>query len=305
MIRTAAKAVVRSSLVSKLSGQLVNPSLRTLCFHTVDDPRAFDRQMAWLARHFNPVTPVQIVRSLTEQTPLPSQAVWVTFDDGSPTVVDAGLPILRRYDIPTTMFVCPGLIESGVSFWWDIALAASSQQLAAAAGFEIGDGQRAVEQLKRLPDDERRRIVTELPDPAPDTRRQLSVQDIHRWLEAGHSVGNHTWDHPCLDTASEEEQLRQVESAHRWLVDNVSPGTAMFAYPNGNWSPVIEPRLRELDYQLAVLHDHRLSSRDDPALRVSRLHTDANDDLARFRSVASGTQPTLRSVASRMRLTNV
>ncbi|MFT7601689.1 MAG: peptidoglycan/xylan/chitin deacetylase (PgdA/CDA1 family) [Acidimicrobiales bacterium] len=304
MIRKVATTALRSSVVSKLSGQLVNPSLRTLCFHTVDDQRAFDRQMAWLARNFNPVTPGQIVKSLNEDIPLPNQAVWVTFDDGSPTVVDRGLPILGRYDIPATMFICPGLIESGASFWWDIALAASGSQLLQAAGCDIGDGQAAVQKLKQMSDGERRRILAQLPDPGANTRRQLSVQDIHRWAEAGHTLGNHTWDHPCLDTASEQEQLFQVESAHAWLVHNVEPWTAVFAYPNGNWSQVIEPKLTELDYQLAVLHDHRMT-RDDPALRMSRLHTDANDDLARFRSVVSGTQPTLRSLASRLRTINV
>ncbi len=304
MIGKVAAATFRSSVVSELGGRLVNPSLRTLSFHTVDNPRAFDRQMAWLAQNFTPVNSEAVARSMKERSPLPARAVWVTFDDGSPTVVDHGLSILRRYEIPATMFVCPGLIESGESFWWDIALAATRTQLAEAGDRDLGQGQPAVDMLKRMPDDERRHILAQLPDPAPETRRQLELDDVQRWIDAGHTVGNHSWDHPCLDMASEEEQLRQFESAHVWLVNHVEQWCPIFAYPNGNWSPVIEPRLMDLGYQLAVLHDHRMSSLANGPLRVSRLHTESEDDLSRFRSVVAGTQPTLQSLTTRLRSIN-
>ena len=133
-----------------------------------------------------------------------------------------------------------------------------------------------------------------------DVHHQLSSDELDRWLESGYDLGNHSWDHPCLDRCDEAEQRRQLASADEWLTARVPGWVRTFAYPNGNWSPIIEDELVRRCYQIAVLHDHRMAPSLDQRHRVSRLHVESHDELPRFRSIVTGVQPAARHSSDRV-----
>lgn len=68
-------------------------------------PAAFDRQMALLARHWQPVPLATLAGWLERQGGLPPRAVAVTFDDGTEDTATQALPILARYGVPATVFM--------------------------------------------------------------------------------------------------------------------------------------------------------------------------------------------------------
>jgi peptidoglycan/xylan/chitin deacetylase (PgdA/CDA1 family) len=133
---------------------------------------------------------------------------------------------------------------------------------------------------------------------SPFTTSQLSTAHLERWIRAGNSIGNHTWDHPMLDRCTPLEQHRQVALAHGWINERLAPDQLLFAYPNGNWSRDAEAVLREFGYHAATLFNHRLSDLVDP-FKLSRLRTNADGDLSRFRATVSGTHPFLSRLLRR------
>jgi peptidoglycan/xylan/chitin deacetylase (PgdA/CDA1 family) len=300
--RRLALALLRSGAVNGTTIALSRHRLRVLAYHDVPDEARFQEQLAWLVEHCTPVSLDQVVLAATEGAELPPRAVWVTFDDGDPSVVTRGLEPLRRHGVRATMFVCPGLIEADAPFWWEVVAAAPLDRLQDALGPGIVDHRSATAALKHVPDSDRRRVVADLPVLAPrhGGRHQLSDPQLDAWLADGHTLGSHTWDHPCLDHCSAEEQRQQILAADDWLRHRVEGWRPTFAYPNGNWSPIAEQALRERGYGISLLHDHRLSRIDDDPSRMSRLHTEADDPLDRFMSVVSGTQPLVRWVGRRL-----
>lgn len=164
----------------------------------------------------------------------------------------------------------------------------------------------SLDELKRLPDEERRILVAKVAEEitvrtgAKPARRQLTTQQLRRWAEAGHQVGNHTWDHPCLDRCAEPEQVRQVHTAAEWLDGELPDGNLVFAYPNGNWASAAEVELRRLGVRVGLRFDHRLTRISEPPLRWSRLRIDADAPLERFRAVLSGAHSGLFSTAQRV-----
>ncbi len=50
---------------------------------------------------------------------LPDRALVVTFDDGYADNLYHAKPLLRRFDIPATVFVVAAQLESRLEFWWD------------------------------------------------------------------------------------------------------------------------------------------------------------------------------------------
>ena len=50
---------------------------------------------------------------------VPENAVMITFDDGFRSFHDYVFPLLQEFEVPATVFVCPGLIDSGAYLWSD------------------------------------------------------------------------------------------------------------------------------------------------------------------------------------------
>ncbi len=280
--------------------------LRIVAYHDVPDPAALRLHLQHIAEHFQIVSGSQVQHASTTGARLPRRSIWVTFDDGYPAVFEHAQPLLEEHGLTATVYVCPGLVDTTQPFWWDVAREAARHGLAAEIdGAHVPPGQ--IEgALKRCADTSRRSTIAALEErleaetgPRP-SRRQASTAHLQGWLAAGHEVGNHTWDHPCLDRCSDEEQRRQIGSAHRWLDEALGTSVTTFAYPNGNWAPRAETELQELGYRTAVGFDHRLASRHNHPLRLSRLRLDTDAPPARARAVIAGTHPTLMAGRDRI-----
>lgn len=266
--------------------------LRVLAYHDVQDPGAFEIHLRHLAEHYRVVSEDDVV-ACAEGVPLPRRAVWLTFDDGGPGVVEHALPLLARYGLTATLFVCPAVVDTDVPFWWQVVEQAEAVGIRVANGsHSLGRGSVAL--LKSLDDPHRRRLLRSATEQlagrnglAP-RRRQLSSNELRQWVDSGHRVGNHTWDHPLLDTCDATEQHRQVALAHEWLSNIIPNGVRSFAYPNGNWVHGTEEVIKALGYRVAVLFDHRLSRSAQHPLRRSRVRVSSDADEPRFRALLSG-----------------
>jgi len=266
--------------------------LRVLAYHRVGDGDRFEDHVRHLVRRYRPVSAADVAGAVHGRAALPDRAVWITFDDGCVDVVRTGLDILTRRSVPATAFVCPGLIEAGAPYWWDVVVEALGPV----------DGPSAVLRLQRTPDADRRREVAVLLADRPAEAavgEQLRPDEVRRWAASGLEVGNHTWDHPALDQCDDGAVEDQIRRAHDWLADLLGTPTRWFAYPNGHAPPAARRVFRELGYELAVAYDHRLAARRPDPLSLSRLAVEGDDDPARLRSVVAGLQPTLLGAARR------
>ena len=72
-------------------------------------PREFDRQIGCLReRGYVPVSLDRIVDCLVDRSPMPPNAITVTFDDGFADTCERAIPILQAHDVPATMFAVSG-----------------------------------------------------------------------------------------------------------------------------------------------------------------------------------------------------
>src|SRR5262249_44286703 len=90
---------------------------RVLLWHSLDEsagpistsPDLFARQIEWLARKGYETWPARrYVQALIQKTPVPARGVALTVADGSPSVLEAGLPILRARGACATVFLVTG-----------------------------------------------------------------------------------------------------------------------------------------------------------------------------------------------------
>lgn len=279
-------AVLGAPVVEQVWRRALPRRLRVLAYHGVPDPAAFRRHLDHLASGYRVVSGAQVADALATGDRLPDRAVWITFDDGRPDVVEHGLPELRRRDMPATLFVCGGLIDGPSPFWW------STVEAALAAGPVEFDGRtwtdrRLVTHLKTVDDGRRRRFLADLP-PSSAVDTSVGRDHLREWLDAGLEVGNHTWDHPCLDTCEPAEQRRQILEAHTFLTDLLELPPTLFAYPNGDVTDAAKSALREAGYAVALAFDHRLADLSADRYQMSRFRIDSDAPDDRLRAILGG-----------------
>jgi peptidoglycan/xylan/chitin deacetylase (PgdA/CDA1 family) len=158
--------------------------------------------------------------------------------------------------------------------------------------------------LKKLPDRERRQATDDLRRTAsPEGKRpapQLRSNELLELEQAGIAIGNHTYDHPCLDRCTAAEVVAQVTSAHEQLESILGHHPAAFAYPNGNYDAGAAAALRNLGYDAAFLFDHQLSEVPVPdRFAISRVRVNSYTPRNRFHTILSGLHPALHRLRGR------
>ena len=125
------------------------------------DVDAFDRQMAELAHDRDVITLDDAVDRLSVGD-CDDDAVVITFDDGTPDVVENALPVLEKYELPMTLYLATSFVEEQRGFWdpADRPLSWNALREALSTGLvSIGSHTHTHALLDRLPPD---RIADEL-----------------------------------------------------------------------------------------------------------------------------------------------
>jgi peptidoglycan/xylan/chitin deacetylase (PgdA/CDA1 family) len=295
--------ILRRSPAQAWTGRAARRRLAVLAYHDVSDATTFARQMAYVRECFHPVTVDEVIASVSRGAPLPERAVLVTFDDGHRSVLEAGLPILRRLDLPAVVYVVAGLLDTDEPFWWT-EVRALVQRGGRCAGVASGTAPLdAVRALKRVPDGERRAAIEQLRasarEPAPRTP-QLRREELLVLERGGVAIGNHTLTHPCLDRCTDEQLQNELEAAQRVLAEPLGRAPRSLAYPNGDQDARVRKAAADCGFGAAFLFDHRLSE-NPPAdrLAVSRLRVNSDTSLDRFEIILSGLHPAIHHALGR------
>ena len=228
-------------------------SMPVICYHSVSagadycppsitvPPRMFNRQIAYLARHYRVIRIDQVVDCLRTGTPFPSRAAAITFDDGYRDNRSAALPILSTHGVSAMFYVTAGPVIERSRFWvgWlqravagtrvpdAIAKAAGVELTAIASGgsidrqglidtisHRINNGSRAAreELLARI--EHALQQAGESPD-AGDF--MMGVDDLEALAAAGMEIGSHTVSHTVLTGLDRSEADDELETSRAML----------------------------------------------------------------------------------------
>ena len=110
-----------------------------LCYHCVKNEansylrptkvEDFDKQMQYLSQSYSPISLETMAQHLQNGTALPAKAIAVTFDDGYQDNYENAYPILKRYNIPATIFLTTDFIGTGEIPAWDKGCYAADEAL--------------------------------------------------------------------------------------------------------------------------------------------------------------------------------
>jgi peptidoglycan/xylan/chitin deacetylase (PgdA/CDA1 family)/GT2 family glycosyltransferase len=145
-------------------------------------PRAFERQIRWLAqRGYCAIRPSDWLAWRNEGMRLPSKPILITFDDGYADSAEYAFPILKRYGFTAAIYVVTGQI--GATNAWDELQGYGTLNLMTAgeirrwadAGMEIGAHSRTHPDLTAL---SREKLEDEITGSAEDLQRIVGVRPL-------------------------------------------------------------------------------------------------------------------------------
>lgn len=270
----------------------------------------FDKQMAFVARHFNVVAGHEL-RAIVEGTAaIPPYSVVITFDDGYENNVSVALPILQRYGLTAVFFVTTNHIGSKDQFLWFVRL----DQLLSIAGPTV-----LLQRLRELdppaaavPDTAIRRYFKGLSSSRQSEllerlereigRAEASVADqvahgMMNWdqvrllVSAGMTVGSHTANHQILAAVSPAEATAELSSSRKRIEQETAQGCWCFAYPNGerrDFRPSDEVAARDAGYACAFTQVEGMISNRSPRYALPRIPIPGTGDLKLFEAYVSG-----------------
>ena len=224
---------------------------RILMYHGVapQSAQALAEQLHYLVRHFKVVSLETMLDRLSNGGFPLAHEIVLTFDDGLRNNLTVVYPILRQLQVPATMFVCPGLVDSG-AWLWNHEMRCRMQTLPAPELAELrmkllapGTSVDAiVEWMKTLRLPQRLMAETTIRQATAGfqpTDAQREAFDIMDWEDLRSldrnliTVGSHTLSHPILTTLSGEEIESEILESRTCLEQRLQRKIDFFCYPNG------------------------------------------------------------------------
>lgn len=279
------------SVISLIFKFFYKKNLRVLAYHDIKDEKLFNRQINYLTKQYNIVSLEQVRNHILHQAFLPPYSLLITFDDGDKSVLEKGLPVLKRFDIPSCLFIITDLINTETDFWFNAVR--KNEKLKGKSQQEI---ERLMKCLKDLRNSDR---IKEIKNYSFAKYKQLTSQNLND-LEANKVfIANHSHTHPMFDRCTKEE-LR--EEFKKTLIDfkefEMEEGYEYFAYPNGNWNNASEEILKEMGIKMAFLFNHKVNEKSINPYRISRIRTNSDMSIEELKVKVSGFHSFLQKLKS-------
>lgn len=287
-------------------------------------PQVFEMQIRFLKDRFKIISFADLLDGTDSASTNENEArCLITFDDGWHDNYSHAFPILRKYDIPATIFIPTSYIGTEKFFWPDrlnyliktlYSPQYSSQRLTLFDKMEIAnrlpmDAKKSrpaidavIEELKQRSEEEILELIDEsmatLNLSPPKQRAFLNWDEIEEMSQNSIAFGSHSLTHKILTTISLNEAEVEITESMRALIEKKVNLAPVFCYPNGNNNSKIRELVSKCGYKAAVTTEYGFAS-NDPETRFEMkrigIHNDITSTIPLFSFHLSGLRHALGS----------
>jgi peptidoglycan/xylan/chitin deacetylase (PgdA/CDA1 family) len=238
----------------------------------------------------------------------------LTFDDGYHDNYTHAFKLARELQIPITIFLIPGYIDSGKPFWWlegnrlaslthvekvkieeyiyQLEKSGEREKLAQAIDDHLRHAQSVAEREEFLSHLYKALIIS-IDTKVDDEARPLTWAEVYEMEQSGWvSFGAHTMHHPILTNLKDAEEVkREVGECRRVLEQHLNHSIRSFAYPIGKLEHIGEEgvqAVREAGYSWAVTTVNGVSTSQSNPYLLERLLGDVSRNWLVMAAEVSG-----------------
>lgn len=201
--------------------------------------------------------------------PWQSKFVHITFDDGFDDIYHYAFPILKKYNIPFTIYVSTDMIDHKALLWWlvleKIILSKDEIQLSDHTLYHCQSAIEKQETFTNLsqvlfsgaetPAKIFERLFSEYSSYFETGQNNILTEDqIREMIKSGLcTLGSHTVSHPILTKLSTEQWPYEIYKSKEILESRFGVPVNHFSYPYSFWNLNIEELVKQAGYRSAVL----------------------------------------------------
>ena len=244
-----------------------------LLFHDISKETA-EVAFKYLAGKYNLIHLNDFIRACENKdlSGIPKKALIITFDDGHIRNYEM-LPVIKKLNIPITIFLCASLIDTNRHFWFNFKQSSFSSL-----------------ELKHKSNRERLQALSTVgfeQDKEFDTRQAMTKEQINEMKDLV-DMQAHTLFHPCLPRCSEAEAREEIFKSKEKLENEYELNINTIAYPNGDYSDRDIMISKEAGYTCGVTVDAGFNTIDTDLFRLKRLSMSDSFTLDELAVKASG-----------------
>jgi len=263
----------------------------------------FDALMRFIQKHYKVISLSECLEHFRTKTNFAPNSLLLTFDDGYEGVLTEALPILRKYEFPSVIFIPTEVIEHGGGFWWDglYDLLLQSGPDAPVPKLPVDPAvssftDRIVE-IARMKSKTKKAAILDLietlQDSNPEIRERVlaslfeqngrqSIDSLHAgavsWQQlremqaSGMAVGSHTVHHEFLTSISDARTESELTDSKDKLETNLDTHIESFSYPGGRYNEDTPKLVESAAYSCAFTSDAGINSLNDDRFRLKRIN---------------------------------
>ncbi|MBI3302968.1 MAG: polysaccharide deacetylase family protein [Deltaproteobacteria bacterium] len=240
---------------------------------------------------------------LREHKPFPRPALVLTFDDGMYNNLAFAYPILRKYRIPATFFVVPGLVSTPQWIWTHevtvrlyeaperhpllahalFAPCSSTSQYSAERLVRV---QGIVQHMKTLADPDRQHCLGLIQHafstplsahPLHERYRIMTWEEIAAMDFSLIEIGSHSYSHPILTRLPPDDLEQEGRESATAITAHIHREPTSFCYPDGAHDDTVVSVVRHYYRQAVTTTAHAFSTLVD-FYHLPRLYIGSTED---------------------------
>lgn len=215
---------------------------KILNFHLVDDAVWFENIIRVIISKYNMVDIDTLEQYYRGEIDL-KNACHITVDDGDETFYRVIYPVLKKYNVPASLYVSPKIFKERINYWFQeiegydpeivkqIAAQVTGTPPEALAGYPVWDVMKVltVSQIHLVLEQYRHQTGTPLKPYQNMTIAQLQEVDRDGLV----TIGGHTMNHPILMNEADESSYYEINQSIAELAQLLGHPVKCFSYPNG------------------------------------------------------------------------
>lgn len=233
------KALIKKTFSKKIFKRLLKGKIYTIAYHDISDLNStifdneysttvdiFKKHINFLQEHFTIIS----INDLSGNKTLDPKKTYViiTFDDGFRSVYDTAFPLLKKSNIPFSVFINSSAITNNFLWFTKNNRSRLINYLKESINLSINSSIQDINSSIKINE-----ISDAIFTPLGGERLFLNVEEMKEMKEYGVVFGNHTHTHYNLNNSSSELLEKEIKICDAFLRDNHLLTQSLFAIPFG------------------------------------------------------------------------
>ncbi len=286
------------------------------------DPKLFDQVLNYVSKKYTVLSMSEITSGKDIKSAKP--IVAITFDDGYKDFIEYSLPILTKYNLPSSMYVVTNCIDENSPTWTYMV----DHYFFHTRKLEIDDvpfeglpekylitrwnskserlkfGSSFKQFMKTISNEKRKLLLNHIIENFNDVKSpggmMMNWSEIKTILSENVEVGSHTVNHPPLATLENENEIKSelIDSGER-IKQMTGKFPDAISYPVGSYDKRVMRIANETGYRIGLAVNHKIYKPErDNLFEIPRLEL-YNESFLKTKLRATGFYSSVKNILGR------